>query len=102
MRRLLPYAQLVRLPNTFTVMADILLGAIAARQVFERWPVLLCLLGSSTLLYWSGMIWNDYFDINQDRKERPSRPLACGAISLRTAVILAIACMAGGVILAFF
>ena len=35
MRRLLAYAQLVRLPNTFTAMADIFLAAIAAGQVHQ-------------------------------------------------------------------
>src|SRR5271170_6826191 len=73
-----PYAQLVRLPNTFTAMADICLGALAAGILLERWPVFVCLLVASTLLYWSGMVWNDYFDLEQDRKERPGRPLASG------------------------
>ena len=36
---------------------------------------------ASTLLYWSGMVWNDYFDLEQDRKERPGRPLASGRIT---------------------
>ena len=99
MRRLLPYAQLVRLPNTFTAMADIFLGALATGVILSRWYVFACLLGASTLLYWSGMIWNDYFDLEQDRKERPSRPLACGVVSLRMAVLLGIGLMVGGVLL---
>src|SRR5262245_5056778 len=100
MRQLLVYAQLVRLPNTFTAMADILLGALATGLLAERWQTFVCLLAASTLLYWSGMIWNDYFDLDQDRKERPSRPLACARISLRTAVLLGSGFMLGGVLLA--
>src|SRR5438552_18869237 len=102
MRQLLPYAQLVRLPNTFTAMADIFLGALATGLLVPRWYVFVCLLAASTLLYWSGMIWNDYFDLEQDRKERPSRPLACGVVSLRTALMLSIGCMIGGVLLSGF
>src|SRR5438874_10851251 len=95
MNRLLPYAQLVRLPNTFTAWADILVGAIATGMLLQRWYVLLCLLAASTMLYWSGMIWNDYFDIDQDRRERPGRPLASARISLRVAWFLAVFLIAG-------
>jgi 4-hydroxybenzoate polyprenyltransferase len=101
MRHLLPYAQLVRLPNTFTAMADIFLGALATGFFLQRWYVLLCLLCASTMLYWSGMIWNDYFDLDQDRKERPGRPLASEQVSLRTAVMLASGLMVGGLLMAF-
>ncbi len=100
MKNLYPYAQLVRLPNTFTAMADIALGALATDLILSRWYVFLCLLFASTLLYWSGMIWNDYFDVTQDRKERPNRPLACGNVPMRTAFLLAIGCMAAALTLA--
>ena len=93
MRSLLAYAQLVRLPNTFTAMADIFLGALATGLLLRNWLVFLCLLSASTFLYWSGMIWNDYFDLDQDRKERPGRPLASGRVTLRSAVLLAIGLM---------
>jgi 4-hydroxybenzoate polyprenyltransferase len=126
MKRLLPYAQLVRLPNTFTAMADIFLGAIATGFFASRgtwfvnrllaedksnlasigaellsWFNLICLLIASTLLYWSGMVWNDYFDVAQDRRERPSRPLACGQVSMRTAWWIAMGLMVSGVFMSF-
>jgi 4-hydroxybenzoate polyprenyltransferase len=100
MRPLLDYAQLVRLPNTFTAWADIFVGALATGLLFSRWYVLLCLLAASTMLYWSGMIWNDYFDLDQDRLERPGRPLASGRITLGTAKSLGIGLMLGGVLFA--
>ncbi|HZZ78291.1 MAG TPA: UbiA family prenyltransferase [Gemmataceae bacterium] len=125
MRSLLPYAQLVRLPNTFTALADIFLGALATGFLANRglwiwrrffpsdspstvtiwqelasWGTLLCLLTASMLLYWSGMIWNDYFDVNQDRRERPGRPLACGLVPLRTAMWLALGCQTIALVLA--
>jgi 4-hydroxybenzoate polyprenyltransferase len=96
MRRLLPYAQLVRLPNAFTAMADIALGAWAAHAVAGRWGVFICLLVASTLLYCAGMVLNDYFDLAQDSKERPSRPLPSGRIAPQTAARLgAILILAG-------
>lgn len=126
MKPLLAYAQLLRLPNTFTALADILLAALATRflsergnwcwnrvfaedqstlatfgQELARWWILLCLLAASTLLYWSGMVWNDYFDYDQDRLERPGRPLASGRVSMRAARLLGIGLMAGGLMLAF-
>lgn len=144
MRHLLPYAQLVRLPNTFTAMADIFLGALAtgflsdrgrwllnrlvtllpewfvkllvtsfpagyvskadapvasAGAEFRHWCIFFCLLVASTFLYWSGMVWNDYFDLDQDRKERPGRPLAAGRVTPRTAVRLAVGLMVFGLLL---
>ena len=33
-------------------------------------------------LYWAGMILNDIFDVEQDRKQRPRRPIPAGLIPL--------------------
>ena len=51
-------------------------------------------------LYVSGVIFNDYFDIEIDRKERPFRPLPSGSISAQRAKKIAIGLMAFAVILA--
>jgi 4-hydroxybenzoate polyprenyltransferase len=42
------------------------------------------------LLYIAGIVLNDYFDIEIDKRERPSRPLPSGKISKGHALILAI------------
>src|SRR5271166_2427559 len=73
--RLKPYAQLVRLPNVFTAFADICLGALAAHILPDKWLPFVLLLLSSGCLYCAGMVWNDFFDIEQDCKERPFRPI---------------------------
>ncbi len=100
MSRLLDYARLVRLPNSFTAMADICLGALVAGALPERWPQFLLMLAASVSLYSSGMVWNDYFDLAQDEKERPRRPLPSGRISLVSAIVLGTILMSLGVVCA--
>src|SRR5713101_7173859 len=72
------YAQLLRLPNVFTALADICLGwlaALAAGASLTLWPSFAFLMCASAALYSAGMVWNDFFDIEQDQRERPFRPL---------------------------
>src|SRR2546423_729181 len=95
------YAQLVRLPNVFTALADICLGAAATGALFERWPVFALLLPASAFLYCGGMVWNDVFDVEQDRRERPFRPLPSGRITRRLAALLGAALLILGVCFAF-
>jgi len=56
---------------------------------------------SSALLYISGIVFNDYFDIEIDRKERPLRPLVTGIITSKKAFTIALAAMVAANILAF-
>jgi 4-hydroxybenzoate polyprenyltransferase len=42
------------------------------------------------------MVWNDYFDLAEDKRDRPFRPLASGRVSIRTAVIVGTALMIVG------
>ena len=76
MNRLQAYAQLVRLPNLPTALADILLGFLATGSPTDarRWPTYLLLMAASACLYCGGMVWNDYFDRDLDKRERPERP----------------------------
>jgi 4-hydroxybenzoate polyprenyltransferase len=108
MDRLRPYLQLVRLPNVFTALADIALASIGALAVQAaqdeplRFPLatflLLCL--ASACLYCGGMVWNDYFDVEQDKRERPFRPIPSGRVSPRTAAVFGGLLLIGGVTLA--
>jgi 4-hydroxybenzoate polyprenyltransferase len=45
---------------------------------------------SSGLLYVAGIALNDYFDVEIDRKERPSRPLPSGSVPKRHAMAIAL------------
>jgi hypothetical protein len=78
-------------------MADIGLGALAANTLPRSWlPVVLTAFVSAGL-YTSGMVWNDFFDVEQDRRERPDRPIPSGRVSRRTAGLLAATLMLVGV-----
>jgi hypothetical protein len=94
------YAQLVRLPNLPTALADICLGVLAAHALPEHGFSFAVLLLSSGCLYSAGMVWNDYFDVEQDRRERSFRPLPSGRVSPRQAVRLGVVLLAAGVLLA--
>lgn len=93
------YAQLVRLPNLPTALADICLGVLAAHALPQHSLAFASLLLASACLYSAGMVWNDFFDREQDRRERPSRPLPSGRISPRQAMLLGVALLGAGVML---
>lgn len=98
MTRLKPWFELVRLPNTFTAMADVLAGYwfVSGRLVFSWRLAALCL--ASACLYAFGIVLNDLADIAIDRTERPARPLPSARISLRAArrllLVLAVSALA--------
>lgn len=95
------YLQLLRVPNVFTAMADVLLGFLFTHETLEPWPQFVLLLGSSSLLYLAGMVLNDYFDRDQDARERPQRPIPSGRISAANARKLGASLLVGGVVLGF-
>src|SRR5437763_11897314 len=96
MNRLRAFAQLVRLPNVFTALADIALGALVTGALPTRWLPFVLLTLASACLYCAGMVWNDFFDIEQDRRERAFRPLPSGRVSRRSAVLLGTALLIAG------
>lgn len=75
-------AELFRLPNLFTAMADIFLGFLFTHETLEPWPEFALLLVASCLLYTAGMVLNDVFDRDIDAQERPGRPIPSGRVSL--------------------
>jgi 4-hydroxybenzoate polyprenyltransferase len=96
------YLRLVRLPNAFTALSNIVAGYFSLTGPSDASALHISLLmASSALLYVSGIVFNDYFDIETDRRERPSRPLPSGLVSKRNALALAIATLAAANALAF-
>ena len=90
------YITLVRLPNIFTAVSNILPGyciivtAISFSFTNTNLLYLAGLMVTSSLLYMAGIVLNDYFDIEIDKKERPARPLPSGNVSKRKALTIAI------------
>jgi len=82
------YLQLVRFPGIFTVFSNVLLGFFVVQQITYDWVSLVFLLGTSSFLFFAGMIFNDFFDFNIDKKQRPERPLPSGKISKNNALIM--------------
>ena len=82
---LLSWLRLCRAPNVFTALADVSMGFLIARRALDEIGVFACLAGASACLYTAGMVLNDVFDVEIDRKERPFRPLPSGQIGLKTA-----------------
>jgi 4-hydroxybenzoate polyprenyltransferase len=83
------WLQLLRAPNLFTVPGDPLAGFLLATagRVDTR---LLLAIGASLCLYCHGLLLNDLADLEEDRRERPSRPLPSGAANPRTVIGVAI------------
>ena len=91
---LLNWARLLRAPNLLTAPGDalgglFLLATAAARPVHA--PALLLVSLASVAAYAFGILTNDLFDLEEDRRCRPERPLPSGAIGTRAALLAAVA-----------
>lgn len=84
---LVAYFQLVRLPNVLMAVTDVVMGYLFTHAVLEPGDssLLGLLVVTSALLYMSGMVLNDVFDVEIDAQERPQRPIPSGRVSLATA-----------------
>ncbi len=75
------WAQLVRLPNSFTLISDTTAASLIVGSYLMPIPAFVLTLLASFCAYWAGMILNDVVDIEEDRIARPTRPLPAGRIS---------------------
>lgn len=85
------YLALVRLPNLFTLPSNILVGMATVSSLaftLTSFSQFLLLVTISVLLYCVGIVLNDLYDFDIDKKERPNRPLPSGKISRRSAIVL--------------
>jgi len=80
--------QLTRFPNVFTAISNVLAAYLLTHFDLSNWPVVVLLVGSSSLLYLAGMVLNDVFDVAQDTLERPQRPIPSGRVSYNFALVL--------------
>jgi len=79
------WLQLVRLPAVFSVWSNILAAHLIATHGSPDLTVLWLQLGITTAIYWGGMVLNDCFDLVEDQRQRPHRPLPAGRISVTAA-----------------
>lgn len=107
------WLQLVRAPNLFTVPGDPLAGFLLAAnggravQASSLWGVggagaVLLAIMASLCFYCFGLLLNDLADFDEDRRERPSRPLPSGAASPRAVAQAASLLAAAGIACSFF
>lgn len=90
-----PYLDLMRAPAALTVLGDTAVGAIWAGRRLSGRRLMLPL--ASALLYWSGMVLNDWADRERDAVERPERPIPSGEVSPGAALSFAAALAAAGI-----
>lgn len=83
---MLAYLRLIRLPNVFTSVADVLAGYCLVFGPAVKFYDLFLLMIASACIYGGGCALNDVCDFDLDLAERPSRPIPSGAISYRAAV----------------
>jgi 4-hydroxybenzoate polyprenyltransferase len=94
----LDYVRLLRLPNVCTALADVAMGFLFVRGTLEPWPVFLLLAVTSACLYSAGMVLNDVWDIEDDRRLRPERVLPTGRIEWTVARRLGWALLVSGLL----
>lgn len=78
--RLRAYIQLLRISNVLTAVADIWMGMVITVGSLEPLSVVVPLTIASISFYLSGMVLNDVFDVQTDRRDRPERPIPSGKV----------------------
>jgi 4-hydroxybenzoate polyprenyltransferase len=107
-QKIIGFLRLMRLANIVTAISDILAGiAISGYITNQNWgqidwrPVVLLVI-STIGLYGGGVVFNDVFDAELDRVERPERPIPSGLIRIETAASLAALLLLLGIQQAYF
>jgi 4-hydroxybenzoate polyprenyltransferase len=106
------YLELMRPANIVTAWADILVGFAASgsgiilaqlingQTSLASLTTLGWLLLATTGLYGGGIVFNDVFDAELDKKERPTRPIPSGRVSRQNATVLGSILFAIGILAA--
>ena len=98
------FFRLMRPANIVTSVADVLAG-IAISGYFltfetDYFPVLMLCI-STIGLYGGGIVFNDVFDADLDKIERPERAIPSGAVKLNEAILLGAFLLLSGIAAAF-
>src|SRR5664279_707799 len=98
----------MRPANIVTAIADVLAGVaisgfmIGPGLLADRVLPIILLCISTIGLYGGGVVFNDVFDAELDRIERPERPIPMGIISEKEGALLGIFLLLTGIATAFF
>lgn len=95
------WAHLIRLPNVFTIIADITAAYLFTASAIDPIGRFTLILSSGICLYWAGMILNDVFDVEIDTQQRAKRPIPAGWVSKRDASRVGWGLLLFGVVFAF-
>ncbi|MEN7550262.1 UbiA-like protein EboC [Rapidithrix thailandica] len=113
MKTVIAYLRLMRPANILTAIADIMLGYAVTGSVIEIWnseekwlinpdiSALLWLVIATIGLYGGGVVFNDVFDAELDKVERPERPIPSGKASIAGGSILGALLLLTGVLAAW-
>ena len=105
MRRLTGFLRLMRPANIVTAIADILAGIIISGYLalpgYSFLPVVSLVLATIGL-YGGGVVFNDVFDAEVDKIERPERPIPSGLITKNSATVFALSLLLMAIIAASF
>ena len=105
--KLFSVLQLMRPANIITAIADIFAGIAIAGFLFpEMWNQqllvqILLLVISTAGLYSGGIVYNDVFDFESDKINRPERVIPSGRVNLKQARILGALLFLIGILAAF-
>src|SRR5688572_17489852 len=95
----------MRPANIVTAIADILAGIIISGYLalpeYSLVPVFLLVL-TTIGLYGGGVVFNDVFDAELDKVERPERPIPSGLVSKKNATVLALVLLVMAIVAASF
>lgn len=106
MKKTFHYLRLIRPANIITSVADVLAGiAIAGFNITQslhsnEWLSVVLLCFSTACLYAGGIVFNDVFDAELDKVERPERPIPSGIISKQQATLLGSILLVTGILMA--
>ena len=95
--------QILRPANVVTAVSDVWAGislaVLFSGLAFPAISQVLIISVASMFLYAGGVVFNDVFDVEIDKRERPDRPIPSGNLSLKNAIGIGVFCFLMGAIL---
>ena len=100
-KKIITYLRLTRFHNNLITAFSVLVGAMVSGKV-SSWERVVFACISALFISAGGNVINDFFDIEIDRINKPSRPLPRGDISPRSALIFSVLLFLTGLFLSFW